>query len=65
MVMAADTSDVVRDLIRGQQEQDQIKMLERFRSLDTDGSNREEPTETVLKIVKKPKRARRALAAKS
>ena len=56
----ASTSDVVRDLIRGQQEQEQEKMLERFRSLDIDGSKEAEPEEAVLKIVKQVKRERRA-----
>jgi putative addiction module CopG family antidote len=55
----ASTSDVVRDLIRSHQEKEQAELLERFQQLDRDGSNEPEPTEAVLKLVKKVKRERR------
>jgi Arc/MetJ-type ribon-helix-helix transcriptional regulator len=58
----ASTSDVVRDLIRSRQEQEQAKRLERFQQLDGDGSDGTEPKEAVLKIVKQVKKERRALA---
>jgi Arc/MetJ-type ribon-helix-helix transcriptional regulator len=56
----ASTSDVVRDLIRSRQEQEQAELLERFQQLDGDGSPAVEPTEAVLKIVKRVKKERRA-----
>ena len=56
----ASTSDVVRDLIRSRQEKEQTELLRRFEKLDGDGSDTAEPTEAVLKIVKRVKRERRA-----
>jgi putative addiction module CopG family antidote len=56
----ASTSDVVRDLIRSRQEKEQAELLDRFQQLDRDGSDAAEPKETVLKIVKRVKRERRA-----
>jgi Arc/MetJ-type ribon-helix-helix transcriptional regulator len=55
----ASTSDVVRDLIRSRQEQEQAELLERFQQLDGDGSPAAEPVEAVLKIVKRVKKERR------
>ena len=56
----ASTSDVVRDLIRSRQEKEQAELLARFRQLEGDGSDTAEPAETVLKIVKRVKKERRA-----
>jgi len=56
----ASTSDVVRDLIRARQEKEQTELLERFRQLEGDGSDGTEPSEAVLKIVKRVKKERRA-----
>jgi putative addiction module CopG family antidote len=55
----ASASDVVRDLIRTRQEQEQAQLLERFQQLDRDGSDQPEPVETVLNIVKQIKKERR------
>jgi putative addiction module CopG family antidote len=55
----ASTSDVVRDLIRSRQEQEQAALLERFQQLEGDGSEEAEPKEAVLKIVKRVKKERR------
>ena len=56
----ASTSDVVRDLIRSRQEKERAELLERFNQLDGDGSDKAEPTEPVLRIVKRVKKDRRA-----
>jgi antitoxin ParD1/3/4 len=53
-------SDVVRDLIRRRQEQEEAELLERFKQLDGDGSDEAEPTKAVLEIVRRVKRERRA-----
>ena len=55
----ASTSDVVRDLIRSRQEKEHAELLERFRQLEADGSEEAEPTEAMLKIVKRVKKERR------
>jgi antitoxin ParD1/3/4 len=52
-------SDVVRDLIRSEQEREKAALLKQFRQMEPDGSNEAEPAE-VLAMVKKVKRARRA-----
>jgi putative addiction module CopG family antidote len=54
----ASASDVVRDLIRSRQEQEQAQLLERFQRLDRDGSDQPEPVEAVLKLVKQVKKDR-------
>ena len=56
----ASTSDVVRELIRSRQEKEQSELLKRFQQLDRDGSEEAEPVETVLKIVRRVKKERRA-----
>ncbi len=56
----ASASDVVRDLIRGRQEEEEAELLERFRQLEGDGAEGAEPTEALLKIVKRVKKERRA-----
>jgi Arc/MetJ-type ribon-helix-helix transcriptional regulator len=55
----ASASDVVRDLIRRRQEQEQAELLDLFQQLDGDGSDAAEPAEAVLKIVKRIKKERR------
>jgi len=52
-------SDVVRDLIRSEQEREQTALLKQFRELEPDGSDAAEPA-GVLAMVKKVKKARRA-----
>jgi putative addiction module CopG family antidote len=52
-------SDVVRDLIRSEQEREKAALLKQFRQMEPDGSNEAEPAE-VLALVKKVKKARRA-----
>ena len=52
-------SDVVRDLIRKQQEVEQADLRRLFSALDNDGSDEPEPVEAVLKIVQEVKRERR------
>ena len=52
-------SDVVRDLIRSEQERERETLLRRFREMEPDGSNDVEPA-SVLAMVKKVKKARRA-----
>lgn len=53
-------SDVIRALIRTEQEREQAALLNEFRDMDNDGSNEAEPTSEVLKLVKHVKKARRA-----
>jgi antitoxin ParD1/3/4 len=52
-------SDVVRDLIRSEQEREKAVLLKQFRQMEPDGSNEAEPAE-VLAMVKRVKKARRA-----
>jgi putative addiction module CopG family antidote len=52
-------SDVVRDLIRSEQEREKAALLKQFRQMEPDGSNEAEPAE-VLAMVKKVKKSRRA-----
>lgn len=51
-------SDVVRDLIRSEQEREKEALLKQFRQMERDGSNEAEPA-GVLAMVKKVKKARR------
>ena len=53
-------SDVIRALIRNEQEREQAALLKEFRDMESDGSNEPEPEGDVLKLVKKVKKARRA-----
>lgn len=52
-------SDVVRALIRTEQEREQAAILKEFRDMESDGSNEPEPEAAVLKRVKFVKKARR------
>jgi antitoxin ParD1/3/4 len=56
----ASTSDVVRDLIRTEQEQEKQILLNQFRKMEADGSNKAEPAAKILALVKKVKKGRRA-----
>ena len=56
----ASASDVVRDLIRSQQESERKRLEQQFRALEADGSNEPEPVADVLARVKHVKKARRA-----
>lgn len=52
-------SDVVRDLIRRRQEQEQIELMRQFQALDVaDGADETEPPQ-VLNMVREVKRERR------
>jgi hypothetical protein len=52
-------SDVVRDLIRSEQEREPAALLQQFRQMERDGSGDTEPA-AVLALVKKVKKTRRA-----
>lgn len=51
-------SDVVRDLIRSEQEREKTALLKQFRQMEREGSDQPEPAE-VLAMVKKVQKARR------
>lgn len=54
------TSDVVRELIRTRQEREQAELRRQFAELDTvDGANESEPS-SVMEIVRRVKKERRA-----
>lgn len=55
----ASASDVVRDLIRSQQEAERQRLAQQFRDMEADGSSEQEPA-AVLASVQRIKRARRA-----
>jgi len=52
-------SDVVRDLIRSEQEREKAALLQQFREMEPEGGDAAEPA-GVLVMVKKVKKARRA-----
>ncbi len=52
-------SDVVRELIRTRQEQEQAELRRQFKQMDGEGSNEPEP-KSVLQMVRRVKRERRA-----
>jgi antitoxin ParD1/3/4 len=52
-------SDVVRELIRTRQEQEQAELRRQFERLDVRGSDEPEP-KSVLQIVRRVKKERRA-----
>ncbi len=52
-------SDVVRDLIRSEQEREKTALLQQFREMEPEGGDLAEPA-GVLMLVKKVKKARRA-----
>jgi antitoxin ParD1/3/4 len=54
------TSDVVRALIRTEQQREQAALLEQFKTMEHEGSNQPEPEADVLRLVKRVKKARRA-----
>ncbi len=54
----ASQSDVVRDLIRSEQEREKQELLEQFQQMDGEGSDETESS-SVLAMVKKVKKARR------
>ena len=56
----ASASDVVRDLIRSQQEVERQRLARQFRDMEADGSSEPEPAAAVLTSVQRIKRARRA-----
>jgi antitoxin ParD1/3/4 len=56
----ASASDVVRDLIRNQQEAERQRLAQQFRDMEADGSSEPEPAAAVLASVQRIKKARRA-----
>ncbi|MDE3066839.1 MAG: hypothetical protein KGJ60_04725 [Verrucomicrobiota bacterium] len=52
-------SDVVRELIRARQEQEQAELRRQFERMDSDGSNEPE-SKSVLRMVRRVKQERRA-----
>jgi hypothetical protein len=52
-------ADVVRDIIRSEQEKERAELLARFHQFEADGSDESEPVRRVLKIVKQVKKERR------
>lgn len=56
----ASASDVVRDLIRSEQEAERRQLAQQFRGLQRDGSNEPEPAAAVMASVRRIKKERRA-----
>ena len=56
----ASASDVVRDLIRSQQEVERQRLAQQFRDMEADGSSEPEPAAAVLASVRRIKKVRRA-----
>jgi len=61
----ASASDVVRDLIRREQEQERRALLAEFRTLESDGDPGVEPVAHINRIVSRVKRERRETARRS
>lgn len=61
----ASASDVVRDLIRREQEQERRALLEEFHALETDGAPGVEPVAEINRIVSRVKKGRREIARRS
>jgi Arc/MetJ-type ribon-helix-helix transcriptional regulator len=55
----ATTSDVVRDLIRRQQEKERADLRAEFETLERDGAPGPEPVDEIMKVVAEVKRERR------
>lgn len=56
------TSDVIRALIRTEQERERTALLERYKAMENEGSTDAEPEAAVLKIVQRVKKERRTRA---
>jgi antitoxin ParD1/3/4 len=56
----ASASDVVRDLIRSEQEAERRQLAQQFRAMQRDGSNEPEPAAAVMARVRRIKKERRA-----
>jgi Arc/MetJ-type ribon-helix-helix transcriptional regulator len=61
----ASASDVVRDLIRREQEQERRALLEEFCTMETEGGQGVEPVAEINRIVNRVKRERRETARRS
>jgi Arc/MetJ-type ribon-helix-helix transcriptional regulator len=61
----ASASDVVRDLIRREQEYERQALLEEFRTLEAEGNPGVEPIAEINRIVSRVKRERRETARRS
>jgi len=61
----ATASDVVRDLIRRQQEKERALLEAEFEKLKDDGAKGSEPVEEIMAIVGKVKKQRREAARRS
>jgi Arc/MetJ-type ribon-helix-helix transcriptional regulator len=55
----ASASDVIRDLIRRQQESERSALAAEFEKLRDDGASGPEPVEDIMRIVRKVKKERR------
>jgi Arc/MetJ-type ribon-helix-helix transcriptional regulator len=55
----ATASDVVRDLIRRQQEKERADLRAEFETLKADGAAGREPVEQIMKVVTRVKKERR------
>ena len=61
----ASASDVVRDMIRREQEQERRALLEEFCTLETDGNPGVEPVAEINRVVSRVKKERRETARRS
>ena len=61
----ANIGDLIRELVRREQETEARALTEEFRRLDADGSREAEPEASVLEQVHRTKRARRETARRS
>ncbi len=61
----ASASDVIRDLIRREQQAEASALEEEFRRLDASGSNEREPESSILALVRHAKQERRETARRS
>ena len=58
----ATIGDLIRELVRREQETEAAALAEEFRRLDSDGSREAEPEASVLERVRRTKRKRREAA---
>lgn len=61
----ATASDVVRDLIRREQERQRTDLRAEFESLKVDGAFGEEPVDDLMRLVSKVKKERRETGRRS
>jgi len=61
----ASASDVVRDLIRRQQEKERAALRAEFECLKGDGAAGSEPVDEIMRVVRRVKKERRAALRRS